>query len=459
MVTNIIVKNIDKSIDQETFVKIFTELEPNAPPKEVTSAVLKKGEAEGEPHKGFGFVNYREPKDAELAIQLKHNTTLAGQVLFVGPHETAEERKKTKEALANQYTNIFINNIASSVTDASLVKLFSEFPEGTPREVTSSVLRQSPKENTQYGFVNYKSHEDAVAAIIHFNNTIVDSKVLFVDRYMKKEQLKVDTRDRNLYITNIEKSVDIEQIFNEFKEFGSIASCKIKEVLNSQYNSAYLCFVKRDDAKQAFHAFSSNSEFTTKLRAALGASVVVDVFLTGEQLKMVNRDRTIHVKNIAQSVTEEKLITLFRDIGTISSCKIVVPKQSSYKTNFGYICFSKPDELTRALATMNNYIVDGVPLEVNILQQKAERRAQLDVTHNVMYKHGPQRGAAGYPDYGAGMYAPQMYPFQPHVFPFARPPMGKPPGRGPYPYPRGGFPQNRGPKRENFNQEAKPANV
>ena len=45
---------------------------------------------------------------------------------------------------------------------------------------------------------------------------------------------------------------------------------------------------------------------------------------------------------------------------------------------FGFVCFSAPDEATKAVTEMNGSIVASKPLYVDLAQRKEERRAHLN---------------------------------------------------------------------------------
>jgi len=132
----------------------------------------------------------------------------------------------------------------------------------------------------------------------------------------------------------------------------------------------------------------------------------------------------LYIKNIDDSVDEEKLRKPFSEFGSITSIKIMTTEKGQSK-GFGFVCFSKPDEATKALTKMNNFMFEGKPLYVALAQRKEQRRAQLEAQHaqrNNLARMA-QPGQLGlnpplgyppmfYPQVPANQNRPFMYPGQ-----------------------------------------------
>jgi len=140
----------------------------------------------------------------------------------------------------------------------------------------------------------------------------------------------------------------------------------------------------------------------------------------------------LYVKNLDDSVDDEKLATEFSTCGTITSAKVMTDDKKNNK-GFGFVCFSTPEEATRAVTELNGKIIAGKPIYVALAQRKDQRRQQLEAqfshknTGIRLQQQAQASGMTGSPIYGA----PVFYP----------------PARGGFVYPpmvRGRFPTGRG---------------
>lgn len=98
-----------------------------------------------------------------------------------------------------------------------------------------------------------------------------------------------------------------------------------------------------------------------------------------EQLKIERMNRyqgvNLYVKNLDDTIEDEKLRKEFQPYGTITSAKVMT--EDGRSKGFGFVCFSSPEEATKAVTEMNGRIVGTKPLYVALAQRKEDRKAHL----------------------------------------------------------------------------------
>ena len=98
-----------------------------------------------------------------------------------------------------------------------------------------------------------------------------------------------------------------------------------------------------------------------------------------EQLKLERLNRyqgvNLYVKNLDDTIDDERLRKEFTPYGTITSAKVMCEEGRS--KGFGFVCFSSPEEATKAVTEMNGRIIVAKPLYVALAQRKEDRKAHL----------------------------------------------------------------------------------
>lgn len=87
----------------------------------------------------------------------------------------------------------------------------------------------------------------------------------------------------------------------------------------------------------------------------------------------------LYIKNLDDTIDDERLRSEFAKFGTITSAKIM--SENGRSKGFGFVCFNAPDEATKAVTEMNGSIVGTKPLYVALAQRKDERRMHLTNQH------------------------------------------------------------------------------
>merc|ERR1712213_242134 len=155
-----------------------------------------------------------------------------------------------------------------------------------------------------------------------------------------------------------------------------------------------------------------------------------------EQLKLDRLNKyqgvNLYVKNLDDTIDDERLRKEFAPYGTITSAKVMYEEGRS--KGFGFVCFSSPEEATKAVTEMNGRIIVAKPLYVALAQRKEDRKAHL-ASQYIQRMAGMRMHMGGMQQMGMGGYFMPTMPQQQAVpRPAALPAMGMP--RGPRPGPR-----------------------
>merc|ERR1719430_257501 len=89
-----------------------------------------------------------------------------------------------------------------------------------------------------------------------------------------------------------------------------------------------------------------------------------------------NAGVNLYIKNLDDSIDDERLRSEFNPYGTITSAKVMTD-EGQRSRGFGFVCFNLPDEATRAVTEMNGRILVSKPLYVALAQRREDRKAQL----------------------------------------------------------------------------------
>lgn len=225
---NVFVKNLDKSIDNKQLSDMFSAFGKVLSCKVVrdTSGVSK----------GYGFVQFYSELSVNIACNVRKGTLIRNQHIHVSPFVS----RRQWDDESRVFTNVYVKNLAETTTDDDLKMIFEEFGEIT----SAVVMKDKEGKSRMFGFVNFEKAEAAVTAIEKMNGIVVDEKELHVGRAQRKknriqdlkdkfklEKIKRDMRTRkgmNLYMKNLDDSVDNTKFQELFSEFGTIISCKVR---------------------------------------------------------------------------------------------------------------------------------------------------------------------------------------------------------------------------------------
>ncbi|CAA2996191.1 polyadenylate-binding 2-like [Olea europaea subsp. europaea] len=286
--------------------------------------------------------------------------------------------------------NIFIKNLDKSIDHKSLHDTFSSFGNILSCKIATDLNGQSKG----YGFVQYENEESAKSAIDKLNGMLMNDKQVYVGHFLRKQERESvfnKTKFNNVYVKNLAESTTDDDLKNIFGEHGTITSAVVmRDGDGKSKGFGFVNFENADDAAKAVEAldgkkFDENEWYVGKAQKKSEREQDLKSRFEQSAKEAVDKYRgvNLYIKNLDDSIDDNKLKELFSEFGTITSYK-VMQDPGGISRGSGFVAFSTPEEASRALSEMNGKMVISKPLYVALAQRKEERRARLQVQFSQM---------------------------------------------------------------------------
>ncbi|XP_028625567.1 polyadenylate-binding protein 1-like [Grammomys surdaster] len=326
---------------------------------------------------GYAYVNFQQPADAERALDTMNFEVIKGQpIRIMWSHRDPGLRK-------SGMGNIFIKNLENSIDNKALYDTFSTFGS-----ILSSKVVYNEHGSRGFGFVHFETHEAAQKAINTMNGMLLNDQKVFVGHFKSRQKREAELGARalgftNIYVKNLHVNMDEQGLQDLFSEFGKTQSVKVmRDGGGRSRGFGFVNFEKHEEAQKAVDHMNGKEVSGQLLyvgRAQKRAERQNELKRRFEQMKQERQNRyqgvNLYVKNLDDSINDERLREVFSTYGVITSAKVMT--ESSHSKGFGFVCFSSPEEATKAVTEMNGRIVGTKPLYVALAQRKEERKAIL----------------------------------------------------------------------------------
>jgi polyadenylate-binding protein len=376
---------------------------------------------------GYAYVNFHTAQDAERALADLNNQPIKARPCRIMWSQRDPSLRKSGKG------NIFIKNLDKKIDHKSLFDTFTQFGH----ILSCKIELDEHNESKGYGYIQFQTQEAAERAIEKVNGKMMNGKKVFVGAFVpRKERMAENSAKKftNVFIKNLDEKVDDEMIKKLFGAFGPIKSAVImRDDEGKSKGFGFVNFENSDDAEKAV-ADLHEKEYEGKTifvgRAQKKGERESELRAKFEQIKMDHMTKyqgvNLYIKNLDDDIDDSKLRGIFDQFGTITSAKVMSDPKGQSK-GFGFVCFSTPEEATKAVTEMNGKIVGSKPLYVALAQRKELRNAQLEAQFAQRAKMAP-RIPAGPMYNGQNMFYPQP-PGQPgFVYPQMVPRGRFPPG-------------------------------
>ncbi|KAJ9166264.1 hypothetical protein P3X46_021041 [Hevea brasiliensis] len=211
---------------------------------------------------GYGYVNYNNPQDAARALDVLNFTPLNNKpIRIMCSHRDPSVRKSgtgnifiksrgygfvqfdNEECAQNAIDKLIgmlimikkfirnsimsLKNLSESTEDEDLMNIFGEYGVIT----SFVVMRDADGKSNGFVFVNLENADDAAKTVESLNGKKFDDKEWYLELKIQFEQRMKEAVDKfqgvNLYIVNLDDSINDEKLKELFADFGTITSCKV----------------------------------------------------------------------------------------------------------------------------------------------------------------------------------------------------------------------------------------
>lgn len=343
---------------------------------------------------GYAYVNFQQPADAERALDTMNFDVLKGRPIRIMWSQRDPSLRRSGVG------NVFIKNLDKSIDNKAMYDTFSAFGN----ILSCKVAQDADGASKGYGFVHFETEEAAMNAIQKVNGMLLNEKKVFVGRFVPRKEREKELGEKakkftNVYIKNFGEDLGDEKLKEVFSKFGKITSYKVvkeKDIMpptgedgevvadesGKNKGFGFVSFEDAESAEKAVDELNGVEMFGKTLyvgRAQKKAERQQELKKKFEQLKLERLNRyqgvNLYVKNLDDTIDDERLRKEFQPYGTITSAKVM--HEEGRSKGFGFVCFSSPEEATKAVTEMNGRIIVAKPLYVALAQRKEDRKAHL----------------------------------------------------------------------------------
>uniref|UniRef100_A0AAY4EG97 Polyadenylate-binding protein n=1 Tax=Denticeps clupeoides TaxID=299321 RepID=A0AAY4EG97_9TELE len=326
---------------------------------------------------GYAYVNFQQPADAERALDTMNFDVIKGRPVRIMWSQRDPSLRKSGVG------NIFIKNLDKSIDNKALYDTFSAFGN-----ILSCKVVCDENGSKGYGFVHFETQEAAERAIEKMNGMLLNDRKVFVGRFKSRKEREAELGARakeftNVYIKNFGEDMDDEKLREVFSQYGNAMSIRVMTDDGGKSRGfGFVSFERHEDAQRAVDEMNGkelNGRPIYVGRAQKKVERQTELKRKFEQMKQDRMTRyqgvNLYVKNLDDGIDDERLRKEFSPFGTITSAKVMM--EGGRSKGFGFVCFSSPEEATKAVTEMNGRIVATKPLYVALAQRKEERQAHL----------------------------------------------------------------------------------
>ena len=213
-------------------------------------------------------------------------------------------------------TSLYVGDLGLDVTEAMLFDKFSPVgPIVSIRVCRDIVTRYS----LGYAYINFRHPSAAETALNTMNFDELNGRSMRI-MWPQRNPLLRKLGVGNIFIKNLEETIDSKSIYDTFSAFGNILSCKVAEDGTGKSKGyGFVHFETKEAAAKAIERV--NGMLLNGKKVFVGP--FVDRKLRERQLGLDGKCfKNIYIKNFGEDFDNDKLLEMFSKYGTVTSHKV-----------------------------------------------------------------------------------------------------------------------------------------
>ncbi|XP_075033054.1 polyadenylate-binding protein 1-like isoform X2 [Mixophyes fleayi] len=265
--------------------------------------------------------------------------------------------------------SLYVGDLHVDVTEAMLYEKFS--PAGPILSIR--VCRDiSTRRSLGYAYINFQQPADAERALDTMNFEVIKGRPIRIMWSQRDPGLR-KSGVGNVFIKNLDESIDNKALYDTFSAFGNILSCKVVCDENGSRGYGFVHFETQEAANRAIQTMNGMLLNDRK--------VFVGHFKSRRERELeygakVMEFTNVYIKNFGEEMDDVKLKEIFSSFGSTLSVKVMMD-DSGRSRGFGFVNFGNHEEAQKAVAEMNGKEINGRMVYVGRAQKRIERQSEL----------------------------------------------------------------------------------
>eukprot|EP00494_Astrolonche_serrata_P029733 UN30000 len=236
--------------------------------------------------------------------------------------------------------SLYVGDLREDVTEALLFEIFNAVGPVASIRVCRDVMS---RKSLGYAYVNFHDPKDAERALDTMNFTVIKGKPCRI-MWSQRDPSQRKSEVGNIFVKNLDKSIDNKTLFDTFSLFGDISSCKV--ATSESGDSLGYGFVQYVNGKSATEAIE-------KVNGMVIAEKHVEVLpfrRKAERDKNKTDDYTnVYIRNFPPD--EKYLQKILEECGNVQNFHM--PKKDDKPVGFCFCNYEKHEAAKKAIDSLH----------------------------------------------------------------------------------------------------------